>query len=82
MATFIQIIIGQNNSNYLIHKIITTHTDQCHFREEEETFFHLIIECPVFTEYRLTNLNGFIEVGSLEWHPRELLDFAALPRKP
>ena len=80
MSTFIQIITGQNNLNYITHRIIPSHTDLCRFCEEEEkTFIHLINECPVFNTYRLTHLKGSLELGTLKWHPRELLDFAAQP---
>ena len=79
MATFIQIITGQNNLNYITHKIIPTHTDLCRFcEEEEETFIHLLNECPVFNAYRLSHLKGSLELGTFKWHPRELLDLSLI----
>ena len=77
LSTLIKIVTGQNNLNYLTHKIFPTHTDQCRFCEEEdETFIHLINECPVFYSLRLSLLNGDPIVGTVDWEPKKLVRFA------
>ena len=80
MATLIQIITGQNNLNYLTHKINPNISDQCRFcEEEEETFIHLLNECPVFHSHRLTLLKGSQVVSTSDWNPFIIIKFANIP---
>ena len=49
---FIEIITGQNNLNYIQNKV-TGQELLCRFCEEnEETFNHLLMECPCFQTLR------------------------------
>ena len=74
LSTLIQIITGQNNLNYVSSVIIPGHTDLCRFCvEEQETFIHLLNECPAFYQRRLALLNGAPVIGTLPWKPRTLL---------
>ena len=80
LSTLIKIVTGQNNLNYLTSIIHPGHTDQCRFcEEEEETFIHLLNECPVFREERLTLLKGSVVVDTVEWKPQTLIKFARHP---
>ena len=48
IKTLIEIITGQNNLNYMNNKVYGS-DDLCRFCEEEnETYDHLINECPCF----------------------------------
>ena len=81
LSTLIQVVTGQNNLNYLLSKILPNHTDQCRFCEEnEETFIHLLNDCPVFLEFRQAHLNGSVVVDTVDWDPRVLLQFAYHPQ--
>lgn len=81
LSLLIQIITGQNSLNYLSNKINPNHTDQCRFCEEdEETFIHLINECPVFHELRQELLHGTIIENSCDWKPKIILQFAKTPQ--
>ena len=76
----IKIVTGQNNLNYLTSIIHPGHTDQCRFcEEEEETFIHLLNECPVFHTNRLTLLKGSLVVDTVDWDPKAIIKFAQIP---
>ena len=80
LSTLIKIVTGQNNLNYLSNIIDARHTELCRFCEEEdETFIHLLNECPVFQANRVDLLKGSVVVGSVDWDPRVLLEFARIP---
>ena len=80
LSTLIKIVTGQNNLNYLTNKIFPELTDQCRFcEEEEETFIHLLNECPVFNTFRNDLLKGSLVVGTVDWDPRVLVRFAQHP---
>ena len=80
LSLLIKIVIGQNNLNYLANIIFPNHTELCRFCEEEdETFIHLLNECPVFYSHRLDLLNGSPVVDSADWKPRTLVRFAQHP---
>ena len=71
----------QYSLNYLTNKIIPTHTDQCRFcEEEEETFIHLLNECPVFYNTRQELLMGETITNTPNWKPKTLLKFAKEPQ--
>ena len=77
LSLLIQIITGQNSLNYTTSKILPGHTDQCRFCEEdEETFIHLLNECPVFHELRQELLFGAAIQNTCVWKPKIILKFA------
>ena len=78
MRMLIGVITGQNNLNYVQSKIDPLHIEpECRFcLEEDETFEHLINECPCFMTYRRENLMGNFFKNTLDWKPKQLLDFA------
>ena len=59
LQLYTEAITGQNNLNYLNNLIVPEYTDLCRFCEEEETFAHIVGECPVFTSLRQKITGGF-----------------------
>ena len=77
LSLLIQVVTGQNNLNYLTHKINPNYTDLCRFcEEEEETFIHIVNECPVFYSRQMELFEGKPIINSIEWKPKTLLKFA------
>ena len=57
------------------------HTDQCRYCEEdEETFIHILNECPVFHTLRQDLLRGIPIENTGDWKPLTLLKFAKEPQ--
>ena len=81
MRRLIELISGQNNLNYVQSKIFPdTVSELCRFcEEEEETFEHLLNECPCFISYRRDILQGKLIVKTLEWKAKTLLEFSYIP---
>ena len=53
LATLVKVVTGQNNLNYLTTIIFPKISGLCRFCEgEDETFIHLVNECPVFLGIR------------------------------
>ena len=76
LSILIQIVTGQNSLNYLTSKIVPAYTDQCRFcEEEEETFIHLLNECPVFYQQRQDILSNQPIINSDNWKPKALIKF-------
>ena len=68
IKTLIEIIRGQNNLNYMNKKVFGS-DDLCRFcEEEEETFDHLLNECPCFYLGRVDLLQNQPIIGTLEHH--------------
>ena len=66
--------------NYLTNIIFPDLTDLCRFCEEEqETFIHLINECPDFRERRTELFKDQIIENSLDWDPAIIVEFAHHP---
>ena len=81
LSILIQIVTGQNSLNYLTSKIVPMHTDQCRFCEEdEETFIHLLNECPVFNTMRHELLQDEPIINTIDWKPKTILKFAHNPQ--
>ena len=81
LRRLIEIITGHNNLNYPQSKIYPNDVSElCRFCEEEdETFEHLLNECPCFLiDRRDIILNNPI-VNTLDWKPNTLLKFASIP---
>ena len=69
IKTLVEVISGQNNLNYMNNKIYGT-DDLCRFCEEgEETFDHLINECPCFYLDRCDLIKDQLIINSLDWNP-------------
>ena len=77
MTTWIEIITGQNNLNYVQSKIYNI-DPICRFcNEEDETFIHLLNECPCFREIRCEILLS--RATAIEdWTMENILKFANL----
>ena len=79
MTLWIEITTGQNNLNYVQSKIYCI-SPECRFcLEEDETFYHLLTECPCFQDTRsniILTRNGTIE----DWTIKQILQFAKLPQ--
>lgn len=74
----IELISGQNNLNYVQHKvsggIISELCRLC--EEEDEAFEHLLNECPCFITYRREILGNKPIIKTLEWKIKTLLGFS------
>ena len=82
MRCLIEIITGQNNLNYryVQSKIDPTISELCRFcEEEEETFEHLLNECPCFNSNRREILGNKLIIKSLDRKPQTLLEFSRIP---
>ena len=81
LATLVKIVTGQNSLNYLTNIIFPEISGLCRFCEEEdETYMHLVNECPVF--YNIKNeifKDEWPIENSLKWKPSALVDFAYHP---
>ena len=76
LQRYIQAITGQNNLNYLNSMIVTGHTSMCRFCEEEdETFSHIVGECPVFHTLRTEVVGSLGRVDLSRLQPRQVLQF-------
>ena len=78
MRRLAEIITGQNNLNYVQSKIYPLDVSElCRFCEEEnETFEHLINECPCFITARQEIFKDRIIENTLDWKPISLLKFS------
>ena len=78
MRRLLELITGQNNLNYVQSKIYPDSISElCRFcEEEEETFEHLINECPCFNTYRRDIL---MNKPIIDWKPKTQLDFSYIP---
>ena len=75
----IEMINGQSNLYYVQNKA-TGNDFQCRFcEEEEETFDHLILECPVFFNQRNEIMGDKQWNGTHAWSFNKLWNFANIP---
>ena len=81
MRRLLELITGQNNLNYVQSKIYPGEVSElCRFcEEEEETFEHLIIECPCFITYRRDIIKNRPIIKTLNWKAKTLLQFSYIP---
>ena len=80
LARFIRIISGHNSLFYFRSKVDPEIKPTCRFcLEEDETFYHLINECPRFVIYRREHLNNEIISYKITWSVQKLLNFSYLP---
>lgn len=76
----IEIVTGQNNLNYIQNKVRGT-DDLCRLCEEnEETFDHLVNDCPCITTLRLNYFGHGKIQESHNWQIRKLLQFSKEPQ--
>ena len=80
MRHIIELITGQNNLNYVQSKVnqgLTT--ELCRFyEEEEETFAHLLNECPCFNTYRRDLLQNKPVINTIKWKATTLVQFSQI----
>ena len=81
MRKIIEIISGQSNLNYVQHKIDPINVSPlcCFCEEEDETFAHLLNECPCFISFRRDILHNKPIINTLSWSPSQLLTFLYIP---
>ena len=81
MRRLIEIITGQNNLNFIQSKVSDgLISELCRFCEEEdETFEHLLNECPCFNSYRRDILGGKPIIRTLDWKAQTLIEFSYIP---
>lgn len=78
LSLLIQGITGQNNLNYLNNLITPQISPLCRFCEEEdETFEHILTDCPVFYIQRIKNFKFKPILQS--WTPGKLIQFIKTP---
>ena len=80
MRRLLELITGQNNLNYVQSKIYPgVISELCRFcEEEEETFAHLLNECPCFLTARRNILRNMPVINKIKWKPQTLLAFSNL----
>lgn len=72
----IEIVTGQNDLHYINNKVMNTDT-LCRFcEEEEETFDHLVTECPCFYTQRTEIWGQKVWIGTHDWKIRDMLKFS------
>ena len=78
MRRLLELIPGQNNLNYVQRKIYPgAISELCRFCEEEdETFAHLLNECPCFLTARRDILRKITIINTVKWKPQTLLAFS------
>ena len=81
MRRLLELITGQNNLNYVQSKIFPGEVSElCRFCEEEdETFEHLLNECPCFITYGRDILLNKPIIKTLDWKAKTLLNFSYIP---
>ena len=81
MRRLIGLITEQNNLNYIQSKVNNGQTSElCRFCEEEdETFEHLLNECPCFITYQCEILGNRPIINTLEWKANTLIEFSYIP---
>ena len=82
LSLYIELITGQNNLNYVQNKMRNEDEQYlCRLcEEEEETFIHLINQCPALHEERREILLNQEVSEATEWKPSRILKFAKIPQ--
>ena len=71
---------GHNNLNYFQTRIGLWGNRTCRFCEErDETFWHLLIDCPRFRQARLDIFGDQLPCNNMTWSVRDILNFSYLP---
>ena len=80
LSRFVRIISGHNALFYFKNKIDSEINAICRFcMEADETFMHLVNDCPRFLEGRRDILNDFIISDDMLWSVDDLLNFSFQP---
>ena len=76
-----EIITGQNNLTYVHSKIYPGIAEEMRriFEEEEETFEHILNECPRFISFWRNMMQGRPLINTLKWKAKTLLEFSHFP---
>ena len=79
LSRILRLISGHNGLFYFKHKVDPEINPQCRFcLEDNETFYHLITDCPVFKLSRDSIFLDEIIDETINWSVRKLLDFSYL----
>ena len=77
LSRFIKIATGHNGLFYFKSKIDREINPECRFcLQENETFYHLATECPVFREKREQVFLDKLPITNSKWSVRTLLIFS------
>ena len=80
LARFVRVISGHNSLFYFRSKVDKEISPRCRFcLEADETFEHLINECPRFITYRREYLKDELITNKVNWSVQKLLNFSYLP---
>ena len=80
LARFVRIISGHNSLFYFCSKVDPDINPVCRFcQEEDETFFHLVNNCPRFFETRREILLDTPVSNNMQWSVQQLIDFSYTP---
>ena len=79
LGRFIRIIAGHNSLFYFRHQVDKEVNPQCRFcLEENETFDHLVNDCPRFINDRRDILKNELITNDHMWSVQTLLDFSMI----
>ena len=80
LSRFIRIIAGHNSLFYFRSKVDPDISPLCRFcLEENETFIHLVNDCPRFINDRRDKLLNALISNDHMWSVQSLIDFSSLP---
>ena len=80
LARFIRIISGHNSLFYFRSKVDPEIKPTCRFcLEEDETFHHLVTDCPRYERKRVEYFYDNIITNDHKWSIKSLIDFSFLP---
>ena len=80
LGRFVRLVSGHNNLNYFQTRIGLWGQSQCRFcGEQDETFPHLLYDCPCFYLTRLEFFQDSLPTNDMKWSVRKLIDFSYTP---
>ena len=80
LSRFVRIITGHNGLFYFKSKIDKEISPACRFcLEKEETFHHLVDNCPIFNQNRVDIFRDTCPDSSMQWKVKDLLSFSNIP---
>ena len=80
LSRFIKIITGHNGLFYFKSRVDPQINPVCRFcLENNETFYHLVTECPVFWAKRNEIFLDTLPITNTKWSVRDLLIFSQAP---